>query len=45
MIGAVVGAAVGTAVAAETKGEAVLIEPGTVIDLILIEDVPVTVKL
>ena len=45
LIGAVVGAAVGTAVAAETKGQAVLIEPGTVIDLVLIEDVPVTVKL
>jgi hypothetical protein len=31
--------------AAETKGQAVLIEPGTVIDLMLMEDVPVTVKL
>jgi hypothetical protein len=28
----------------ETKGQAVLIEPGTVIDLVLIEDVPVTVR-
>ena len=44
MIGAVVGAAVGTAVAAETKGQKVEIEPGTVIDIILDRDVPVTVK-